>query len=230
MIGAEEKSVIVAEEGLGFSEVNVTRVYSIIKKYSSNGTSNHKHLQRIGEVLGLQITNEAPHSKIETFYRKLSNKEGFYPLKDLLVVGILLAQGTVEEKARLIYQVYDETLTNSLPVSVLNTTMLKDLAYMSAQVFPLLVTNDQTPFSNVLKNEKYMQDLAKISEAAVLKVFSNFSRFNTIDEDSFVYVFKRIADGTLMTSTGWRMFMMETLIIDPPKRNFNNPFSSNQGK
>ena len=224
IIGSEERSVLAAEQGLGFHEQNATRVDSIIRKYSSNGVINHTHLLRIADVLGLNVSNFSPHTKIDDFFRKLLNSDGFYPLKDLLVIGILLSAGTADEKSRLIYQIYDENLTNSLPVASVQNLILKDLAHHSSQSLPLLVTNDQTPFSNTLKNEKYMSDLASISAAATTKVFSNFMSLTFVNEQKFTETFSRISEGALTTSTGWRGYLVETLVSNPPRRNFSNPY------
>jgi hypothetical protein len=223
-IGSEERSVIAAEEGLGLYANTASRVDSIIRKYSSNSLINHTHLTRIAEVLNLTIINTAPHTRVEEFFRKIANKDGFYNLKDLLIIGILLSEGEKDEKARLIYQIYDENLTDSIPLSDIKNKMLMDLAGHSAKNLPVLVTNEQTPFSNVLKNEKYMQDLESILINVVNKVSALFGNVENLNEKKFVEIFSSLVGGSLVTGSGWRIFMMEVFVAEPPKKQFNNPF------
>ena len=222
----EEMAVVIAEKGLGFGCNNCITVDSVLRKYSSNNKINHAHLGRIASKLNLRITSVHAHTKIDFFYRSLLDSEGLYNLQDLLTVGILLSKGSPVEKSRLFYQVLDIDSENSLQVNTIQSLLLRKIANHSIKSFPRLVTSEQSSFSNIAKNEKYMNDLESVVFNGIRQVMEYFKDFCSIDEENFVRIFGSIFDGKLTSPSGWREFLMEVLRNQNLNKSIPNRFDA----
>ena len=110
----EENNMILFEENLGYHLQVSTEVDSVFRKYSSNGYLNSAQFRRACNILGITSINTEESNKIEAFYQKLQNDKSLYPLKDLLVIGVLLSDGNARDKSRLLYEIYDEDNTGNL--------------------------------------------------------------------------------------------------------------------
>ena len=222
---SEETAVLEAEKGLRFHLEKSVRIDSTIRKFSSNGKINCAQLQRISEVLNIQISDNPPHTKIEDMFRKLISSEGLYEMKDLLVMGILLSEGEAGVKAGLLYQVFDEDLTNKIPISKCKDEVLARLTAHSCKILPSLVTQEQTKVSNTIKNEKYISDMEQVKSTCIESVAGRLAvNGNFVTESTFVEVFRTLNLGSLTSSSGWRRFLIETFKTSPPKKTFTNPY------
>ena len=95
--------------------------------------------------------------------------------------------------------------------------MLKDLVYHSVNSFSLLISDQQIPYAEVNKTKKYIDDLKSISNLGIEKVANIFGLINHISVDEFVEVFSKILNGTLINSSGWRRYLLQTFVANPPK-------------
>ena len=216
----EEISLINAEEILGFQNRTSKEVDSTIRKYSSNGFLNQSQFSKISEILEINILNTSSNNQIQDFFRKLMTKSGQYPLKDLLVIGILLSEGSPHEKSKLIYEVFDEALTNSLNLLQIKEKVLKCLAYHSSVTLPSLLGPEQLFGTTLLKTKKYLDKIQSITSVSMSKTANVFGLVDVISQEAFSETFGNILDGSLTTASGWRKFMADTYAIEPPRRSF----------
>ena len=222
---SEETAVLVAEKGLNFHLQQSIRVDAIIRKFSSNGKINVSQLGRIAEILNINIYNNPPYTKIEDMFRKLVSSDGLYELKDVLVIGILLSDGKPDIKARLLYQVFDDDLSNRIPIEKIKSEVLPKLIHHSHLTIAILVAEGQSIVSNIIKNEKYVSDMGQAGTACINAIGDKLAvKGNTVSENNFVEVFSGFRDGGLTTATGWRKYLIETFIASPPKKVFLNPY------
>ena len=225
---AEETAMIEAEKGLNFYSLDANDVDTTIRKYSTNGKVNEAQLFKIAEKLGIQVTNKPPYSKIENMFKKLCF-QGPYELSDLLVIGILLSQGQCSMKSRLLYEVFDETLSNSIHISTMTDLVLAKLADHSSKTLPILLTSEILPNSNMIKNEKYINDMA-LAKNLVIKTLGARLAVNgeMVTLHTFVEVFRTFYQGSLTSSSGWRKFLIDTFVANPQKKTFMNPYKNNK--
>jgi hypothetical protein len=218
---SEETSVIEAEKGLRFHLQPAVRVDSIIRKFSANGKINKAQFEKISQILDLRIKNDFENTKIEETLNKLMTPEGYYDIKDWLVIGILLSEGQPGIKAALLYQVFDEDLTNSIGISRIQKEVLIKIIDHSYQTLPMLVT----PKQGYIKNEKYVSNMA---EAKSLCIDSIGQRLSTngpnVSETTFVEVFRTLFQGALTTSTGWRKFLIDNYAGSHKKAAYESPY------
>ena len=88
---------------------------------------------------------------------------GQYSLKKLLVLGILLSTGSIEEKSKLLFEVEDEESKK-----ILNKKKIKELVNMIIEI-PIEITSNiefTDPVNNVTRNDikKYIQKLKRGKE------------------------------------------------------------------
>lgn len=227
-LSREEQSIINAEQSLELHLQTCTKVDSVFRKYSTNGFINRQQLARISERLKIPIDNTISNTNILIFYEKLITENNLYPLKDLLVIGILLSEGSALEKSRLLYEIYDENMSNSLDIIDIKNNMFKDIIYHSVYSLSNLVSEEKIGVGLLNKTKKYVEELKSISAVSANKVASLFGVTQDISNDKFVDVFSKILEGSLTSSSGWRRFMAETFEVDPPKKTFEPFFKANR--
>lgn len=222
---SEETAVLVAEKALNFHLQQAARVDSIIRKYSPNGKTNPAQLGRIAEILGIVIFSNPPNTKIDDFFRKIISNEEFYDMKDLLVIGILLSQGDPAVKAGLLYQIFDEELTSRIPMNKITGEVLSKIIEHSCSNLPLLVAQGQSLVTNTIKNEKYVNDMIQAKAMCIKNIGDKLAENgNNVTEATFVDVFSSFNQGSLTSSSGWRKYLIDTFVANPPKKAFVNPY------
>jgi Ca2+-binding EF-hand superfamily protein len=101
----EELVLIEAQEVIGFSKHKSSYIDQIIRKFSANSHVNERQLQLITQNLEISTT-DAEHLRISAAFDKLRGKAGIN-VSQLLTMGILAGEGTNQEKAQLLFEVYD---------------------------------------------------------------------------------------------------------------------------
>lgn len=216
---SEETSILEAERVLNFHKQKSYKVDSIIRKFSLNGKVNSVQLSRIADHLNLQIYNTPPFMRIQDFYDKLKDTSGNYDIKDLLIIGILLSDGEPCTKAALLYQVFDEELTGHMDSMKVRRQLLEKVATYSCSTLPRLVSPEQSPTVNVIKNDKYIKDMMDIKDTCIASICERLcTNGPDITEITFTEVFRTFQHGLLTSSSGWRTFLTETFIREAPKK------------
>jgi Ca2+-binding EF-hand superfamily protein len=124
----EEAYLIRAQHTLGFGSHRAAFIDQVIRKYSTGQVVNDSHLQSICRTLDIHTTNYDLNSSITTAFSTLRNPEGL-KLKPLLVLGILCGTGSNQEKAQLLFEVYDEENERQLSSQRLNS-LISDLLFV----------------------------------------------------------------------------------------------------
>ncbi|CAG9324452.1 unnamed protein product [Blepharisma stoltei] len=224
---SEEVIISLAEEGLGFQDLNVNLIDNTFRKFSHMGRINQTQLKRIAKQLKINIVDYGPHTKINEMFYNLRKQEGEYFLKDLLIIGILLGKGSHQEKASLLFQVFDEISEGAIEVSRIRNQILKSMFEHCVNSLGNLVTPAQCSESLELKNKKYLDELRQIEADAIKKISDGLIADKTlkvIDEAEFVRAMCEFEMGNLLSSAGFRMYFKEVFVISPPKKVWANPF------
>ena len=104
-----EEALENAEKNLGFFDKPVELINTTIRKYSHKSKLNQAQLERISNQLSLTIF--PANICVQAFLNYLKKSDNTYSLKELLVIGILLGKGPINEKAGLLYSVFDDFLS-----------------------------------------------------------------------------------------------------------------------
>lgn len=150
----EETSLLKAQEALGLGRHSVEFIDQIIRKYSSFQHVNDSHLQSIQDRLQVHLSNYDNQTLITAAMSTLRRSDGVM-LKPLLILGIFAGEGNLNEKATLLYEVYDVECTQTLTPDLLNT-MFSDLILVAVDCLGAL--SSELPVQNylsVIQNGKY---------------------------------------------------------------------------
>mmetsp|Transcript_6428 Transcript_6428/g.11203 ORF Transcript_6428/g.11203 Transcript_6428/m.11203 type:complete len:247 (-) Transcript_6428:1088-1828(-) len=109
----EESSLIRGEEMLGFWRNKSVDIDQVIRKYSANDYVNDNHLLTICKELQLPLTDPGVSPLIPPALNCIRKPEGLN-LKQFLVLGILAGEGEVQQKAQLLFEVYDDDYMKEL--------------------------------------------------------------------------------------------------------------------
>ena len=87
---------------------------------------------------------------------------------------------------------------------------------------PFLLSEDHLSYSTVIKTKAYVERLVSISDVSINNVITLFGFINVVTQETFVKNFSRILNGNLTNSSGWRRFMADTFIVEPPKKEYSS--------
>lgn len=193
------------EQRLGFGNCEAIEVDLNIRKYSHMGVINENQWMNIYRHLKLaQSQGEVPLSdQIKAFYQ-LFKQENTYNLQELLVLGILLSMGSIDVKAKLLFEVFDVYGTKTLrrdAVGTMHDVMYK-IAVKRAKV--LIDKNDPNKVTE-MEQEEYMERLKSGRE----KHRQSFIQMLLADGDSvtligFIETFKNKSNLAFLNSTEFR--------------------------
>lgn len=111
-----EQRFLLGEKELLYSNLESIKVDLVHRKYSNNEKINENQWLNINRNLNLSLNN--PHSSfssnIKSYYDQYKENQ-LYPLQSLLCLGIVLSQGTITEKARLIFEAFSVNGAKHLP-------------------------------------------------------------------------------------------------------------------
>lgn len=228
---SEERAIIFAEKGLQLHLQTASYIDWVLRKYSLNGKLNQAQLVRIAELLSMPIQNYEIHLKISALFDRLKNAEREYNLKDFLVVGILLGNDTEIVKAKLLFQVFDERLDGRLDINYIKSDVLPLIIKHATYSLPMLVSNDQTNFSNEVKILAYIENMKKGESKSIEVLTREMSNSKAIiTEEMFIRFFKNFKDGDLIWPTGIRDFVNEISNTVVVTKALANPFKRQSSK
>lgn len=103
----EEIALIQAEKKLLYSNYSSQALDFVYRKYSTNGLINENQWADIHKKLRLAISSKHPNPNLIAFYASFKIKAK-YPLKEVLLLAIILSQDQSNRKLELIFEIFDE--------------------------------------------------------------------------------------------------------------------------
>ena len=189
-----EEQVCIAENRLGFKDIPVDLINTTMRKYSYKSKINQAQLERINDLLNLNFFPFVYSTK--AFINSMLKPDRTFSLKELLVLGILLGCGQAEEKAGLIYLVFDEMLENSIKKIRISTEVLKIISKVSVEYTP-----------NLLSKNDYFAQLLEKQENVIKSIMEKFPAERLeISEQEFIKWMSNFENGSLLTAKGWRYY------------------------
>jgi hypothetical protein len=210
-VGAEESLILYAESGLNFTAIDVETLDITFRKYHCNGIMNQSQLIQISQQLNFPILNVNEHRNIQKFYNSLKQKEG-YPLKDLLLISILLGKGKLNKKARLIYEIFDEHFSHQLEYEIVKNEIVYRMLNHCVNTLPLLVYDRFLEADVRSKLERRIRKLNEVIPFACEHLAKQFCiRGNVISVGTFVEVL--CEQPKLVSPMGIRRYLEESRIL-----------------
>jgi len=125
------------EHSLHFDSFTVNQHFFILRRYSqSSAFLNAVAFEEAAKAMKIRTTNSLTSPNTEEFYASLRSPE--IKARDLAVLAVLLAPGSDNEKAEVLFEAYDSTYSKLLPRASIEE-MVKDLIDMSVIRIQVLV-------------------------------------------------------------------------------------------
>lgn len=202
----EERTLITFERTLQLYRKSATSVDLTFRKYSYKDEVNLSQLSEACAQIGIQRRSTEASPNVEVFFTELCNESGKYPLKRLLLLGVLLCSGTPQEKARLLFEIYDDCDRGVLDGPAVKQ-MAEDLFELSVNLLPILVPSqrrgDHDPIKVKYYRDKILYRSAKSKEMLRLVLIGGSA---SVGRDTFTACLSCDDRRRLLSASGIRDF------------------------
>ena len=207
--GDEEDYLKSIELALGFSLHNVRYLDRYIRKYASDNFMNLYQYRLIGQKLGLQLTSSSGARTAEIYFSSLLHYQGTYSRTLLLLLAIMHGSGQASDRARLLFEIFDEELNEVIDVNDKNTLVANMIKIAIEQVdtlvnYELLDKKPAAELRDYLGKVNSMRDQVDKELKNVL-----FPDETKITLPSLLRIIKDPNAARLLTSSGIRTFALE---------------------
>ena len=168
----EESKIAVFETSLMFKKLSVVDIDRTFHRFSTNGIMSNSQISRAFDQLHL------PFSNFSSFYNKFLSR-GSYSMRRLICLGILLCNSPHEDKLKVLFQCYDDDLSNTLSISELNE-MLEDLTLISCEFIPNYALS-------YYSNDSYLYNYIKHASELRKSIASQICQYLTEDKKLIEY-------------------------------------------
>jgi hypothetical protein len=208
---AEETTLVTLEHELNYHTQSASQVDLVLRKYSSNGSLNVSQLHKAAIVLNIRTENFSTFNQIKPFYDNLQT-QGFTPLKTLLLLGVLLAQGSLVDKARLLFEVYDQLMLEEVEV----VTIVEDLFDVAVKRLPTLLGTKGN--SEVTSAKIYLAKIEHVKTAGVSKLTKLIAgEAPKVSKKHFVTTVSSDSVKQILTPEGIRAYFFSVYSLSTPQ-------------
>jgi Ca2+-binding EF-hand superfamily protein len=165
-ISPEETVVMDFETLLGYSTLSPSHLDKIHRKYSYNGKISDNQWKDICYTLNLAPNKIEASQHISNYYDKYRTEDNSFALNELLVLGILLSKGRPGEKAKLLFEVFDENASGGLGLGQIHE-LLSVMVKVALELNPQVVVKDGVSDVGAQDLMKYFEKLNKGKEVAI---------------------------------------------------------------
>jgi Ca2+-binding EF-hand superfamily protein len=201
----EENALEIESEALGFKRLSVSEVDFTIRKYSSESKINRNQLKSLGTALKLNFANYDTHIYIDRLFAKLKTPDQEFCNADpLLVIGLMLAEGDPERKAKALFEIADREEAGVIDASSIHA--LLNLWVDSTLDLGLLVGDGQNHLSSEAKMRDYiaMCRKAKLSWIALIKTSLGAGM---VPKQHFIRVATTVNEAGFLDARVFRMYL-----------------------
>lgn len=211
-LSLEEQSLLHEETVLGYGRHDSVYIDMILRKHSHLGKLNKKQFNQAANSLKLKVCDFERHSKVCDFYTSFQNLQD-YDLKMMLVLGILHGIGKPEEKAKLLFEVYDVNGNEEIEKKHLND-MLTEMCTVALDKVAILAVD--SPSCSEYKVKQYLAHCDSVKTKNIVKIISQILIGRTsIAKSKFIDKMIIIEKGKLLSAHGIRSFLYEDYSSKP---------------
>lgn len=218
----EEEMILDYEQGFGLSNISVKELYKGIRTYSIEEI-HMRDLENVLTQLGWSPKPFEDKSLLEKYlleYCKVS--EELINSKKVIMLGILLGRGSLESKAKILFDVCDLDVSGNVSKEELIWSF-KTLVRIALREIPTLAEQSLDP---KLKRQisKFRSIITKMEETIVQHMLENFiTGEEEIDQSDFIIVIQQTKSKHLISSVALRNF---TYLSYKQVREFDNTLLS----
>lgn len=201
---------------------NCEFVYGIHEKYANSRSLISG--EEWNEIRGsLEISC---HPSVFNFYCGFKNDEGFYNLKKLEILSILLSQGSTESKVDILFRVFGGIEVEELPKRKVKK-LLTIMTEIAVEHLPKLIMDQRE------KLHKYLASLSNSTNKFIDNAMKNFDRDDLITQEKFLAFLQNDKDYNLIEPSNLRMRISLIadkdliLITETSDQNATNPDVTN---
>ena len=155
----EEAHLRELEAALGFQQHSSKHLDLYIRKYASSEDMNKNQYKLIGQKLNISLQNSEKLRTAAIYFSDLLFYKGIYDRTRLLIVAIMMGTGFAEEKAKLLFEIFDTEVRQE--IQIMDATLLVSvMAKVSIEEVERLVSYEVL---SALTTKKLQAYLAKIN-------------------------------------------------------------------
>ncbi|OMJ80052.1 hypothetical protein SteCoe_19781 [Stentor coeruleus] len=214
-ITLEEIALIQAEKTLLYSNYTPQALDFVYRKYSTNGFINENQWADIHKNLNLALSTKYPDPKLIAFYSSFKIKAK-YPLKEVLLLAIILSQDQKNRKLELIFEIFDEENEKRLSQAKVKELCLLLIDFALEKMSLLVDYNKITRDSIVV----YIQKLRMLKSFAINELVGMIlgdAEYITLNE--FVENLRKPSASSIMTLHGIRSYLKKQEILSDRFKN-----------
>lgn len=217
---AEEKMIMSSEDSIGFNMHTSSKIDMYFRKYSMRGSMTPYQLQACFEELSIDISDSIERIHVKKFINSFI-KFHTVNYKKLLIYGILCGKANKEEKAELLFQLYDHecnfVISKEDMVCLINdifSVSLKRCMYLFTSLFTL------KEHINIIKKYIYkcQTALPYCKSEAIKRIVSNNEQ---LDYETYKTRLIDYKNGALLDTSQLRMINYNYYILKKPQKPVN---------
>jgi hypothetical protein len=228
-LSTEETYLVSHENELHFQNKTSVEIDMIFRKYQYSNSINAVQLKNAADKLAIRIANAEQAANIVAFYSSLKSENDGIPLQRLLLLGVLLGQGSAIEKAKLLFEVYDKFMADELDLNTIEG-LLNDLYELAVVKLVILAGTSATSVEAGLAKQ-YLAKIHHVTKAGLEKLKKAIMKDAVkITKAKFVEAISAEALKRVVTSSGFRAFFFNEFTSSAPavKTAFDEAWSQAQ--
>ena len=203
----EERNMVIKEEAnLGFSSMKSSEIHMCFHRFSISLRLSVSQLQAAARDLKLNMKGFGPSdSPITKLYNHFKNPDMYYNTRKLCALGVLLGDGRIKEKAKILFKNYDTEISNTLDINEIQV-LLDDILTIALVILPSYALSLNANHPGRIQLVKYNEKLA-----GILPTFYSFYEIILIKDvntqitlDQFVDMFGTNEIAALASATALR--------------------------
>lgn len=211
----EEEAISLESEALGFSKCSVTEVDFAIRKYSCDGRINRNQMKSLTTALSLNLKNYDTHIYIDKLISSMELPGCYYDVNPLLVIGIVLAEGSEARKAQSLFEIVDPKESGAMNSSKVQT--LLNLWVDLILRLGVLAGDNQNHRSSIEQINCYIERCNQAKDHWI-QTMKNALGSGFVPKDHFVRVCSTLKEGEFMKPGGLRMYLAKEALASHEAR------------
>jgi hypothetical protein len=209
-LSGEELLLTANENSMNYSTLNVVYADMVFRKNAPHLVLNPSQFSSSAGLLGLNLG-----PKVKSFYRGLQSATQTYSLNSLVITAFLLCAGTVDEKARVLFELYDDKQSEVLDAIKLRG-MASDLHRVACELLPAVTNVKQLRSDERLAVQVYLAQVVYVKDLFIQKFTSSLLKSGScITKQDFLAAYAEDWFSKTSTAYGLRSAVLNEYALAP---------------
>lgn len=202
-LSSEEQILTELETGMEYAHNSIVYADMVLRKYSPHLEFNSFQLLAVASQLKLNLERKGAIN-FGKFYSKLKSSEGLISLSSLVLTAFLLCRGSTDEKARVLFELYDDHGTSMLDATRVDK-MANELFDIACSSLPVITQDAQISSADRTALKLYVAKINYIKPQFVQRFASAFIKTGSrVGKHDFIEVYINEWPSKTTTSHGFR--------------------------